>query len=103
MSRRTHGKLRPLTGAERAARRARNERRGRSPRERRWERETIVRERPDPVHSVTTVQTRSKASRLKEAMRERFFKETRDQIARHKAEQDKQREAEEEADAEGSE
>jgi hypothetical protein len=100
MSRRRHGKLRPLTGAERAARRARNERRGRSPRERRWERDTIVRERPDPVHSVTTVQTRSKASRLKEAMRERFFKDTRDQIARHKAEQDK---AEEEADAEGSE
>lgn len=95
MSRRTQGKLRPLTGAERAARRARNERRGRSPRERRWERDTIVRERPDPVHSVTTVQTRSKASRLKEAMRERFFQDTRDKIARHKAEQEGKEESRE--------
>jgi hypothetical protein len=78
MSRRSQGKLRPLTRSERAARKARNERRGRIPRERRWERDHIVKTTVDRVQP--SVRTRSKASLLREAMRERFFQETRDRI-----------------------
>lgn len=91
MSRRTQGKLSPLTRKERAVRKERNERRARSPRERRWEREHIVRAKRDPIHDITLPRNRTKEKReaVQKLVHTALVDRVQDAIAKRKSKKGK--------------